>query len=212
MSQPRIFSDIRCENFEEFSKLMEHLEKDGYVWNGGALKPTEYDPYDRVCDPVPRDTPISISFIGSNRDRIVYSWCKDDKYDGALSFTEFMKKERSYMDIFKKSDLEDGMVVGLRNGDYCMYFQQWNTIADYSGHVPMSSYDEDLYERIDHDLDIMEVYKLDTVYSLKFSPEDSNMELVWSRTTTTEMTISEIEEKLGIKNLKVVSEKEKDNG
>ena len=58
----------------------------------------------------------------------------------------------------------------------------------------------------------MEVYKLDTVYSLKFSPEDSNMELVWSRTTTTEMTISEIEEKLGIKNLKVVSEKEKDNG
>lgn len=213
MSQPRIFSDIRCKNFWEFSKLMEHLEKekDGYVWNQRALKPTEYDPYDTV----PRDRSIIISFVGQNRHKLVYSWYE---YDGAISFTDFMKKERSYMEKFEKVDLEDLMVVKVRSGIFYMYFQKWGRLVRDDGHVDIKDYNEDLTlkKRIsgfvsgvdEAEFDIVQVYELDDIYAFKFSGGSCNMNLIWERPEEVAMTVSEIEKKLGVKNLKIVAEKE----
>ena len=58
--------------------------------------------------------------------------------------------------------------------------------------------------------DIVAVYNPSDLTSLDFN--SLHLKLIWKRPEEVVMTISEIEEKLGIKNLKVVSEKEKDNG
>ena len=104
----------------------------------------------------------------------------------------------------KKSDLENGAIVELRNGDkYILLFN----CCKY-GNKEDSNYNENLKDCDDNDYDIMKLcqhsYVGDNIHChiLKRNEDD----WTWIRGEETVMTISEIEEKLGISNLKIKKE------
>lgn len=119
--------------------------------------------------------------------------------------------------IMKKSDLENGAIVEIRNGDKyillfncCKYGDKDDLFISLNngGHLNFSNYNENLKNCIDKDYDIMKVcqcyYVGDNIRShiLKQNEDD----WTWIREEETVMTISEIEEKLGISNLKIKKE------
>lgn len=117
----------------------------------------------------------------------------------------------------KKSDLKNGAIVELRNGDKCiLLFNCCNygdkddlfISLDDGGYLQLSNYNENLKECSDRDFDIMKVCQHEYVgdnicnHILKQDEDD----WTWIRGKETVMTISEIEEKLGISNLKIKKE------
>ena len=108
-----------------------------------------------------------------------------------------------------KADLKDGMVVKIRNGS--AYLVWGSRLLRFRGHVDLNDYGNDLISNRDRDYDIMKVYD---ALSSKVLTLDFELEIIygrlgqpiWERKEETIMTISEIEEKLGIKNLKIVGE------
>lgn len=120
----------------------------------------------------------------------------------------------------QKKDIKQGMVVKTRNNELYMCFDKFNSNGEYIGEVykgpklikfplfdkngfsgwnPLEDYREDLTMGPNYkDFDIMEVFG--------FS-KNGELLSIWKRSIETVMTIAEIESKLGIKNLKVVSEK-----
>ena len=117
----------------------------------------------------------------------------------------------------KKSDLENGAIVELRNGDKyillfncCKYGNKENLFISLEdgGYLKFSDYNENLNDCSDKKFDIMKVCQHDYVgnnirsHVLKQGEDD----WTWVREEETVMTISEIEEKLGISNLKIKKE------
>lgn len=114
----------------------------------------------------------------------------------------------------KKSDLKNGAIVETRNGDkFILLFNCCNdgnkedlfiSLED-GRYLKFDDYDENLNDCSDKDYDIMKVcqnkYVGDNIRShiLKQNEDD----WTWIREEETVMTISEIEEKLGISNLKI---------
>lgn len=117
----------------------------------------------------------------------------------------------------KKSDLKSGMIVEFRNGkqDIVMLNPDCTDkelISLDGGYLRLDDYNEDLTCRIASNVnwDIMKIYSLGSkiVHILSNTKETlNNKKLILERVTPpTEMTISEIEKKLGIKNLKIIKE------
>lgn len=122
----------------------------------------------------------------------------------------------------KKSDLKTGMMVVTRdNNEYMVMLnveydgtrkmvEPSNVIVSKDGWMPLSKYGDDLrtYSAFDN-LDIVEVYAPLMTASLwrKDLSDKKDWVCVWKREEpSVEMTIAEIEEKLGIKNLKIIKE------
>ena len=114
----------------------------------------------------------------------------------------------------KKSDLKNGAIVELGNGDkYILLFDCCNErhrddlliSLNNGGFLYFSSYDENLKDCDDEYFDIMKVcqceYVGDNIISHILKQNEDNW--TWIREEETVMTISEIEEKLGISNLKI---------
>lgn len=114
----------------------------------------------------------------------------------------------------KKSNLKNGAIVELRNGDKYILLFDCNyprgkddlLISLNDGYwLKISDYDEELKDCDMSDLDIMKVCQCEYVgdnirsHILKQNEKD----WTWIRDKETVMTISEIEEKLGISNLKI---------
>ena len=114
------------------------------------------------------------------------------------------------MDKFTKADLEDGMIMETRDGRYYMYFKKFNRGIRYEGYISIDDYTNNLSysSSAPSSNDIVAVYSPESLTSLDFGSYSRYLNLIWKRPEEVVMTISEIEEKLGIKNLKVVSEKE----
>ena len=121
----------------------------------------------------------------------------------------------------KKSDLKTGMMVVTRdNGKYMVMLnvgydatrqtQPPNVIVSENCWMSLSKYSDDLKVCSGYDeLDIVEVYAPLITASLwrKDLSDKIDWVCVWKREEPpVEMTIAEIEEKLGIKNLKIVKE------
>lgn len=119
--------------------------------------------------------------------------------------------------IMKKSDLENGAIVEIRNGDKyillfncCKYGDKEDLFISLNngGYLNFSNYNENLNDCDDKDYDIMKVCQNNYVgnnirsHILKQDKDD----WTWIREEETVMTISEIEEKLGISNLKIKKE------
>lgn len=117
----------------------------------------------------------------------------------------------------KKSDLKNGAIVETKDGDKqillknCyVYEDEVDVLISLSNgeYLDLSYYDEDLIHYYDSCFDIMKVCQNDYVgdnirsHVLKQDEDD----WTWDREEETVMTISEIEEKLGISNLKVKKE------
>ncbi len=198
-------TNIWCENHNEFLGLMKILHLKGYEWACGNSA-LEWDPYSQTYHDDDRGVEIEITSFPKT---IRYGFVN---HNNNISFTEFKIKEGIEVNKFTKADLKDGMVVKVRKGIFYMYFQKWGRLVSDDGHLDIKDYNEDLTLKNLVVFDIVQVYELNDIYSFKFSKSSCTMNLIWERPVEVVMTISEIEEKLGIKNLKVVSEKEKDNG
>lgn len=117
----------------------------------------------------------------------------------------------------KKSDLENGAIVELRNGkkyillfNCCTFGNKEDLFISLNNgcYLQLSDYNEDLKNCDDNDYDIMKVCQNKYVGSnirnhISKQNEDN---WTWIREEETVMTISEIEEKLGISNLKIKKE------
>ena len=106
---------------------------------------------------------------------------------------------------FTKADLKDGMVVEAKDGRRRLVIGK--KFMGQSTWTEFNNYTDDLKNRINSDFDIEKVYKssgnkFDTVF------KDHFLTLIWEREEAyKEMTVAEIEEKLGYK-IKVVADKE----
>lgn len=82
---------------------------------------------------------------------------------------------------FTKSDLKDGMVVDLRNGDRLIKLGE--TITDDEGHLNIcGSYNENMTNRIRHEYDIMKVYKCNRANRIEdMLTHDDYLNLIWER-------------------------------
>ena len=110
---------------------------------------------------------------------------------------------------FTKSDLKDGMVIEHRDGDRYMAIGGFGVSED--GNWELDRYYEDLRWDGDSAYDIMKVYKVKpNIYmDLTDTLKTSYLTLIWERKEepeNTEMTVEEIEKKLGYK-VKVVADK-----
>lgn len=119
----------------------------------------------------------------------------------------------------KKSDLKNGAIVETRDGDinillFDSYVDEYDSTESLlvslkcGSYLLFSEYDEDLKFCDNSDFDIMKVAQSEYVgddiinHVLKRNEND----WTWIREEETVMTISEIEEKLGISNLKIKKE------
>lgn len=117
-----------------------------------------------------------------------------------------------------KSDLKDWMVVKTREGSNYMVDNTHNILVSNDGWMPLDQYSNDLLCITDNDFDIVAVYEVTRPFAVRFYMKgvcdmkgvygDSCLQTIWERKEhPTEMTVAEIEEKLGIKNLKIIKEK-----
>ena len=126
-----------------------------------------------------------------------------------------------------KSELKTGMIVKYRNGSIRMVLRNivhavdvyTDALVGPRGWSTLNSYSNELIniDPIHDDLDIVAVYRTHGVANYTSLLEgnhrldddfiDTCCTLLWERPEpTVEMTIKEIEEKLGIKNLKIIKE------
>lgn len=197
---------IRCNDENEFNKLMEILQEKGYVWNNDK-NPTSWSPY-KCRYPIAFDTEC---YVYINDCKIKYDY-------GEITPTYFISLDSfiienggtTEMENFTKMNLQDGMIVRTREGRYYIYLRTFGRFIRDGGFNELNDYNDDLTNKNGIDIfDIMAVYSTKTINSLDLRGQivGKNASLIWTRQKPVVMTISEIEEKLGIKNLKVVAEK-----
>lgn len=98
-----------------------------------------------------------------------------------------------------KRDLKDGMVVETREGNRYLVVGDILMNLNCKGFNLIEFYNDDLLCEDDSCFDIMIIYnKVNTLDEAK-----NEKDVYWEREWNTEMTISEIEKALGIKNLKI---------
>jgi len=121
----------------------------------------------------------------------------------------------------KKSDLKTGMMVVTRDGDEYMVMlgvsyagltsDSCDVIVSKDGWIPLCNYSDDLNLKEDGmpEFNIVAVYLPLRAASLwrKDIAKDRSWKCVWKREEPpVEMTVAEIEKKLGIRNLKIIKE------
>jgi hypothetical protein len=116
---------------------------------------------------------------------------------------------------FNKSDLETGMRVKTANGNFYIVVKNYQSknygfqdvmFFNFNGGFCIGdSYADDLSCQDMSDYDIIFVYSKST--DGEFLDKNADVKTLWDRNQkVVEMTISEIETSLGIKNLKVIAE------
>ena len=187
---------IRIENAEQFYKVLQRLEMMGYRWESGDLPLARYEDYkDQYINPYGL-------FIANGR--FSMTSLSDDAHTDIYSVESFMQ-------MSLKESLQDGMLVQTKEEDSNLYLVLHDKIVQSQCYISLSRYNGDLTlknGRIDNDFDIVRVYSGKDIFSLsKLENGVKEENLLWEREIPTEMTIAEIEEKLGVKNLKIVKEK-----
>lgn len=186
---------VRIENAEQFYKVLQRLEMMGYRWGSGDRPLAKYEDYkDKYNNPYEL-------FIG-------HKYCSmtglnDDFYTNIYSVECFMQ-------MTLKESLQNGMLVQTKEEDDNLYLVSHGKLVQLHTFISLDKYNGDLTfrDRIDSNLNIIRVYSgkgISFLNKLEDGAKEEN--LLWERKMVTEMTIAEIEEKLGVKNLKIVKEK-----
>ena len=140
---------------------------------------------------------------------VTYNTEKPAEYDDIMSLEKF---KIQHPISFTKADLEDGMVVQTNDNNYYIYFEKFRKFVGKDGFLWIDSYKDDLTNKYDNstysEFNIRKVFIVKNLCTLNLSKEDigDRLEKIWERPEKVRMTISEIEEKLGIKNLEIVEE------
>lgn len=159
-----------------------------------------------------------VYFDGWNRGHNGNDVCRE-KYEGDHCWyflgQDLELIERGEKDM-KKSDLRNGAIVEIRKGDKHVlllntknsYCKNCLVSLDDGGYLSFDDYNDDLKDCDDSEYDIVKICQHEYVgdnircHILKQNEND----WTWIRVEETVMTISEIEEKLGISNLKIKKE------
>ena len=182
---------VWCNNHAQYLEIISLLNRLGYTWADGVLLPN-YDPFlDAAYDSDNFKCAICI-----NRDDKSISVSLRD--NDTISFEAFMRNK------FTKADLEDGMIVRNASSRYYMYLKKFDRLGSYFLSISMEEFNDDLTHANNSALDIVAVYVPSKLNSFDFDNEVCSSDIVWERPEPITMTISEIEEKLGIANLKII--------
>lgn len=190
-------------NEKEYSEAMKTLDKLGYQWIDGDSCSAEW----KLTGGVDR---LIFLILYSDDKVVAFTTTEPNDCDNIISLEEFIRQGQKILESFTKANLEDGMVVETNGGDYYMYFKKFERFIKEDGYLQLNRYNDDLtnkYEYDDPTFNIKAVYTLKNLYSLDLcaAKNFSQMEKIWERPKV-RMTIKEIEEKLGIKNLEIIEE------
>lgn len=190
---------MHCKTEEEAKTFCEYLDSIGKRWcytNERYPANTKWNmTRDRTCYNFNDDMYCDID------------WYREHKYT-ILEFSDFL-----WSNEFTKDDLKDGMVVEYRSGDRCLVVRDHLLSKEYC--INMSDLGDDLKDIYGYqEDDIVKVYDADYTYVDEFEEvfDTDNLTLIWEREEEKkepdhkEMTVEEIEEKLGYK-IKVVADK-----
>lgn len=130
-------------------------------------------------------------------------------------YDDELKSYKEGKNIMTKSDLKSGVIVELRNGDKYMFISNAkNKYAKNSlislkdgGYLDLDDYNDDLKDCDNANYDIVKICQNDYVGNNFRDHVIKNTDnWTWERQEEVVMTISEIEEKLGIENLRIKKE------
>lgn len=190
-------------NEKEYNEAMKTLDKLGYQWIDGDSCSAEW----KLSGGVDR----LIYLILYNDDKVVaFNTVEPNDCDNIISLEAFIQQSLKILESFTKADLKDGMVVETNDGKNYIYLERFKKFFDGAGYLDLDGYNDDLTNKNEYDdpaFNIKAVYTLKDLYSLDlYATKNFNqMEKIWERPIhKVYMTISEIEKKLGIKNLEIV--------
>lgn len=170
---------VNCKTEEEAVDFCKQMHEQGMKWRGeySYLDYTNYYIYAE-----------STCYTAEGK------YCHENYYKKRgytiLEWSDYMQKE------FTKADLEDGMVVGQRDGN--MYLVLAGKAVRKGGCNHIDGYTDDLKWEGYTGGDIVKVYRI-TPESLGCIEDvfiKNNLELIWERTETKKMTIEEMRQKL----------------
>lgn len=150
------------------------------------VKVNNQQEFDRVVDKMQRETgferPINCSYdyvysiIGLNSENTrITCWMKGSKT--YISADEYLTGIRT---DFTLSDLEDGMVVELRNYEELLYLVLFNKILGLDTYDDLKEYNEDFTAGEDYpELDIVKIYSIVDVKSLSTNLSKDNLILIF---------------------------------
>ena len=136
------------------------------------------------------------------------------KEDGGVWYWEDHMIEGKVTEMTKSGLIAGRHVAETRNGDKYLIFDsedgKFMYQVDGGGFMDLEGYDEDMLKINKHKIyDIMKVFEVETACNRTgFNREDNRyLALIWEREEPKEMTMAELEEKLGYK-VKIVKEHE----
>lgn len=205
MNKPfKIWINSRADYF----LVLKKMESEGIVWVDGS-NPLAHKDYE-----LPRGLFVRWHCITYSTSE---NYFNDQNGYKTLTVEEYIMRDK-----MTKSDLADWMIVEMRSKSIYLVDKTHGYFLQSQGHMPFDKYTDDLKcsEIGSSEYDVMRVFtpKYGSEFLLKlylkctdyaYKHIEENLNLVWERDETpVEMTIAEIEEKLGIKNLKIIKEKE----
>ena len=170
---------VHCKTEEEAVGFCKQMHEQGMKWRGeySYLDYTNYYIYAE-----------STCYTAEGK------YCHENYYKKRgytiLEWSDYMQKE------FTKADLEDGMVVGQRDGNMYLVLAGKAVRKGRCNHI--DGYTDDLKWEGYTGGDIVKVYRI-TPESLGCIEDvfiKNNLELIWERTETKKMTIEEMRQKL----------------
>lgn len=112
--------------------------------------------------------------------------------------------------MFTKDNLKTGDFIVKRNGKIGLVLRSQGIIMYETGWTAISNLKENLNSDLDREYDVIKVYRGFEEFHFTFKEYNKGI-LVFDRDIydpeETIMTVSEIEKKLGVKNLKIIKEK-----
>jgi hypothetical protein len=190
---------IHCKTIEEAKDFARYCDEHDIHWcidNGKVSNELFWHVHkENTCYYFEYPHKISYSRIG---------YFEDNDYK-IIEWSDYMNTENK----FTKADLKSGDVCVARNGDVEIVCLETDTLILTESFNYLDDINDDLTDYEDEkEFDIVKVYRPTRPHHCQFDPHAYEQgELVYERKDeSTEMTIAEIEEALGIKNLKVVEE------
>lgn len=179
-----------------------------FDWSDFNMKETKFKVGD-VVRVVASRTESKNKFIGKIFTITRYSIGGCEKYDSyhvdGVDGYVFFNDEIEFVKDFTKADLKPGMVVELRGGGRYLFVN--DKFANVHEWTDSKHYNNDLTHPDYEELSIVKVYT-STGYTLGNMLSKPSLNLIWERKDDIkEMTVAEIEEKLGYK-VKVIADKE----
>jgi len=122
------------------------------------------------------------------------------KQEAEQALTEFLNNQNKGEKEMKKSDLVNGMVVEMRDGDKYMVLKTRNfeAIVNEDDYSNLRDCNEDLTDSTDRDFDIVAIYEPQSADEAEMDEWDY-LAPIWERSEHKELTVAEIEKQLGYK-------------